>query len=342
MTLGETSWRSGWGATAVIAAGIAGIIGISAPLSAAEFTMKIGYVTRGEQQNTWANWYAEAVNRASKGRIAAKTFPGGQLGSIPRHVEGVQIGTIEATIFPADFFVGVDPRFGVFSIPTLFKNREHAAKVLADPAVAGEIRSLGGKQGMVGVTAFVHSTVHYFGKKPIRKLADFMGKKMRVNATPAERERMKRLGATAIPLPLGELVPALQRGVVDGTMRGIGIYVNFKFQKLGTVLTQTDDTFLVSTGLVSKKWMDKLPADLRSIVLEEGLKAQNRIIVESPKMEDSFTAKWKGVGGTIIRFSGQEQAKLLSTIKTVGEEVTKSNPQVSAFYQKLLAVGAKY
>ena len=304
--------------------------------------MKIGFVTRADQQNAWGNWYVEGVNRASKGRIAAKTFPGGQLGSIPRHVEGVQIGTVEVAIFPADFYVGVDPRFGVFSIPTLFKNREHAAKVLVDPEVAGEIAGLGAAQGMIGVTAFVHSTVHYFGKKPILRLDDFKGKKMRVNATPAERERMRRLGATAIPLPLGELVPALQRGVVDGTMSGIGIYVNFKFQKLGTILTQTDDTLLVSMGLVSRKWMNKLPSDLRKVVIDEGRKAQDRIIVESPKMEDSFTARWKAVGGTIVRFSKPDQAKLLATIRTVGEEVTKSDPQVSAFYKKLLAVGAKY
>lgn len=323
-------------------AGTMATVGLIGSADAADFAMKFGFVTRGDQQNTWSNWYAEAVNKASNGRIAAKAFPGGQLGSIPRHVEGVQLGTIEATIFPADFFVGVDPRFGVFSIPSLFKNRAHAAKVLADPSVASEVQSLGGNKGMVGVGAFVHSTVHYFGKNPIRKLSDFKGKKMRVNATPAERERMKRLGATAIPLPLGELVPALQRGVVDGTMSGIGIYVNFKFQKLGTVLTQTDDTLLISTGLVSKKWLDGLPGDLRKIVLDEGKKVQARIIVESPKMEDGFTAKWKTVGGSIIRFSDAEQAKLLSTIKTVGEQVTKSNPQVSAFYKKLLAVGAKY
>lgn len=327
-------------ATAILAGGVS--VGALSAAYAADFTMKFGFVTRGEQQHTWSDWYAEGVNKASKGRIEAKTFPGGQLGSIPRHVEGVQLGTVEAVIFPADFFVGVDPRFGVFSIPSLFKNREHAAKVLADPEIAGVVNSLGGNKGMVGVGAFVHSTVHYFGKKPIRKLDDFRGLKMRVNATPAERERMKRLGATAIPLPLGELVPALQRGVVDGTMSGIGIYVNFKFQRLGTVLTQTDDTLLISTGLVSKKWLDGLPADLRNIVLEEGRKVRKRIIVESPKMEDGFTKKWKDVGGTIIRFSDAEQAKLLSTIRTVGADVTKSNPQVSAFYNKLLAVGVKY
>ena len=54
------------------------------------------------------------------------------------------------------------------------------------------------------------------------RLADFSGKKLRVNATAMEREEMRQLGATAVPMPLNEVLPSLQRGVIDGTMSATG------------------------------------------------------------------------------------------------------------------------
>ena len=175
-------------------------------------------------------------------------LPASQLGPVPRQIEGIQLGTIEAVLLPADFFVGLEPRYGVFSIPGLFKDMKNAAATIADPALNKEILALGESKGMVGVTAFVYSAADYFGKDPIKRLDDFKGKKFRINATPAERERMSVLGATAVPLPTNEVVPALQRGAIDGTQSAIALFVNFKYIDLGKVLTQTDDTMLVPDG----------------------------------------------------------------------------------------------
>ena len=43
--------------------------------SAADFTMKIGFVTINDQNQQWANWYKEAVESGSKGRVAVQIFP---------------------------------------------------------------------------------------------------------------------------------------------------------------------------------------------------------------------------------------------------------------------------
>ena len=58
--------------------------------------MKIGFATMNDIQNQWANWYKEAVEKRSNGRIEVKIFPRGQLGPIASQIEGVQLGTIEA------------------------------------------------------------------------------------------------------------------------------------------------------------------------------------------------------------------------------------------------------
>ena len=317
------------------------IIG-AASVHAAEFTMKIGFVTINDQNQQWANWYKEAVEKGSNGRIEVQIFPASQLGPVPRQIEGVQLGTIEAILLPADFFVGLDPRYGVFSIPGLFKDMKNAAAVIADPELNKEILALGESKGMVGITAFVYSAADYFGKDPIRKLDDFKGKKFRINATPAERERMRVLGATAVPLPTNEVVPALQRGTIDGTQSAIALFVNFKYIDLGKVLTQTDDTMLVPIAVVSKAWLDKLPPDLQKLVVEEGRKLQSRVQARSFEVLDDMRKKWAAAGGELVTLSAADQARLNELLKGVGPEVTKTNPALNAFYKRVQSVAEKH
>ena len=114
---------------------------------AADFTMKIGFATINDQNQEWANWYKEAVERGSNGRIEVQIYPASQLGPVSRQIEGVQFGTVEAVLFPADFFVGLDPRYGVFSIPALFKDMKNAAAAIADPELNKEILCTRGIQG---------------------------------------------------------------------------------------------------------------------------------------------------------------------------------------------------
>ena len=178
-------------------------------------------------------------------------------------IEGLQLGTIEGYENPADFFAGVDPRFGEFSIPFLFKSTDQANKVLADPEFNAFVLKMAEAKGIVGVNLAVAAESLYFGaKKPLKSIDDFKGMKLRVNATPAERARMGALGATAVPMGLPEMITSLQNGVIDGTMSGMSIYTNFNLQNVGKTLLETHDTLLVSFGGLSKAWLDKLPPDL--------------------------------------------------------------------------------
>jgi TRAP-type C4-dicarboxylate transport system substrate-binding protein len=241
-----------------------------------------------------------------------------------------------------DFFAGVDPRYGVFSIPFLFKNKEHANKALADPALNAEILSLAEGKGLVGVATAVQADARYIAKNPIRKIDDFKGLKFRVNATAAERERMRRLGATAVPMALTEMLTSLQSGVIDGTMSGISIYVNFNLNTYSKVLTKTEDTLIISFGAISKRWLDQLPSDLRKIVVEEGRKLQPWLIEAGLREDVEQSQKWKDRGGEIITWSDTDMRELHARLRTVGAEVTKASPTVQTFYEKVLAVSAKY
>jgi len=320
----------------------AAVMAVATPMHAADFSMKIGFATMNDIQHQWANWYKEAVEARSGGRIEVKLFPRGQLGTVASQVEGLQLGTVEAFTTPADFFAGLDPRFGTFSIPLLFRDTVHAEKMLLDPAMNFEILALGADKGIQVVSIYTFAPAHYFGKQPLRKLDDFKGKKLRVNATAAERAKMRQFGASAVPMDLSEVVPGIQQGVIDGTMSAAAVYVNLKFNDIAKVLTEVNDTMIVSVGVVSRAWLAKLPADLRQIVIEEGNKLQPRINPQSRVMDEAMVKRWREAGGEMVRLPDADQARVRQLLSGIGEEVTKDNPTVNAFYKRLVATGQKY
>ena len=312
----------------VAAAGLA--LGAALPAAAADFTMKIGFATMNDIQHQWGTWMKEGVEARSNGRIEVKLFPRNQL------------GTIEAFTSPADFFAGVDPRFGTFSIPMLFKDMQHAEKVLLDPALNKEILGLGADKNIQIVSIYTFAFAHYLAKQPIRRIDDFKGKKLRVNATAAERAKMRVFGATAVPMDLAEVIPGLQQGVIDGTQSATAVFVNLKFNEISKTLTELNDTMVVSVGAVSRAWLGKLPTDLRQIVIEEGAKIQPRMMAQSRTIDDGMRKRWAEVGGEFVRFSPEEQARVRQLLGPIGEEVTKDNPATSAFYKRLAATAQKY
>jgi TRAP-type C4-dicarboxylate transport system substrate-binding protein len=312
------------------------------PADAADYTLKYGVVTQGDMQHLYGLRLKEVVEKATNGKVEVKVFPGGQLGTPQAHIEGVRLGTIEGYSNPADFFAGVDARFGTFSIPYLFKDRNHANRTLADPELRAYILGLAEDKGLIGVNIAAQAESHYFAKNPIRRLADFQGKKLRVNATAAERARMQAFGATAVPMGLAEMITSLQSGVIDGTMSGISIYVNFNLQTVSKTITETNDTLLVSFGALSKSWLDTLPADLRKTVVDQARGLQAWAIKQSDDEKVALRQKWIDRGGEIITLPADDMAELQKRLKPIGADITKSDPALKAFYDRVLATAAKY
>jgi TRAP-type C4-dicarboxylate transport system substrate-binding protein len=328
-------------ATGFAALAIASLQSFS-PANAAEFTMKFGTATFNETQHQYIKFFKEAVEKASNGRIEVGIFPRSELGPIPRMIDGLQLGTIEAYIGPADFYVGVDPRLGVFSAPMLFKDNDHASRTVLDPALNQDILDLVVPKGMVGIGTFGLGASNYAAKSPILKLADFSGKKLRVNATAMEREKMRRLGATAVPMPLNEVLPSLQRGVIDGTMSGTSVFVSMKFNDVVKTITVTNDTMLVSLAMVSKVWLDKLPPDLRKIVIDQGKLIQVRTNRWEQEFSKGLEKSWAEMGGNMHRLPADELAKMGSLLSSVADDVSKDQPPVLDMLKKVRAVAAKH
>lgn len=316
-------------------------IAMAAPAAAADYTMKIAFGTANDIQQQWADWYKERVEAQSKGRIKVEIYPRAVLGTGASMIQGTQLGTIQAYTSPTDFFAGIDERFGDFAIPEMFDSREQATKVITDPEVNREILTFGLDKGLRPVTIFLYSPSDYCAKKPLLNIDDFKGKKFRVNATPAERVRMRLLGASAVPMDLAEVIPGIEQGTIDGTMSGMAVYVNFKFIDVCKTIIETDDTMIISVGVLSEAWLKTLPPDLRKMVIEVGENMQVPLNQRAMEIEDEMIKRWKAMGGTLVKLPPAERARLHKVLEPVGEMVTKDKPRANAFYKLMKKVEAE-
>src|SRR5271168_3953047 len=218
------------------------------------FVMKITLPTINEAQHQLAKNYAAAVEKDSGGRIKPEIYPASKLGSIPRQIEGTQFGAIQCAIIPPEFFVGVDERFEVMAAPGLVDSMAHGLRLTGDPAVLKLMLGLGANKGLHGVGMFMTQMSSVVSKVPIRHLADFKGKKLRVFASQFQTAAFERLGATPVAMSLGDVLPAIQQGAIDGSLAGLTIYTNFHYQDAAKYVTETGQPTVFIIVEISKKW----------------------------------------------------------------------------------------
>jgi TRAP-type C4-dicarboxylate transport system substrate-binding protein len=242
---------------AAIAAVIAGSFAATFDIARAQdknFVMKITLPTINDPSHLFAKNYAAAIERDSGGRIKTEIYPASQLGSIPRQIEGTQFGAIQCAIIPPEFFVGVDERFEVLTSPGLVESVEHAHRLTTDPDTQKLILGLGADKGLHGAGLFLNGMSSVIAKKAIRNLSDFNGKKIRTLASKFQTEPINRLGASSVVMTLGDVLPALQQGTVDGSIGSIVIFTPMHFQDAAKFVTETGQPPVFVVVEISKKW----------------------------------------------------------------------------------------
>ena len=309
---------------------------ISAPTHAADkkIEIKIGSVTIKDTVHQWMLNFKVNVERRVGNRVDVRVFPAGQLGGIPREIEGVQLGTQQIVMLPPDFFVGIDKGFMVTSAPGLFRDLRHAQNSIHDPAFKQRFFKLGNDKGIQPFGIFAGDSAHYVSRRPIEKLSDFENKKIRVFASPMERLTMKKLGASPAPIPLLQALQALQRGTIDGMKSGFSIFTSFKYWSVTKHLTRTRESTIAV--------MAKLPADIRQILVEEAQHTDWQTLAFSEDFLKTNQGKWEKNGGTVYDLSKEDRAELTKRLRSVGDEVVSDLPQVKELFGILKTAAAKY
>ncbi|MGE0745591.1 MAG: TRAP transporter substrate-binding protein [Rhodospirillales bacterium] len=321
-----------------LAVGAAVALAAGGPAAAQQIVMKLGTATVGDgDQNTWMERFKQRVEARAPGRIVVQLYPGSQLGDNTRMMEGVQLGTIEAYVAPTVYFSIADRRFMVLDAPGVFDDLEHAQRVVTDPDFRKPFLASAEPKNVVGLSIWASGTYcHMMRTKALRTVDDFKGMKIRVLASKIESESSKRLGSAGVPMALGEVLSALQSGAIDGAKGALVVADGFKMWTLTKYLTETDEAILVSAVGVHKPWFDKLPADIRAAMLEEGGKLDKEMHDYSVEKRKGFRQNWVKNGGELIKFSPEEQRKLMERLSTVGETVIQDFPEVKPTYQMML------
>jgi TRAP-type C4-dicarboxylate transport system substrate-binding protein len=330
--------RRGASVARLTAAGGAFVASLALTLGAAQaqgktYVMKISTPTINAAPDAFARNYAAALEKDSGGRIKAQVYPASQLGSIPRQIEGTQFGAIQCEVVPPEFMVGLDERFEVMAAPGLVDSMAQAQRVAADPAVLKLMLGLGANKGLRGVALFMGEQSEVISRSPIRRLADFKGKKIRIFASQFQSTAFERLGVTPVAMSLGDVVPALQQGAIDGAIAGVQVFTGMHFYDAAKYITITHQPAIFLIVELNRKWYDSLPKDLQQIVDQDAAKQSVAINPQAVDIVERGDKGWLAAGGELIELPPDERASMLKTLSSVAEDVSKTKPALAAAYQ---------
>jgi TRAP-type C4-dicarboxylate transport system substrate-binding protein len=324
-------------ATAVTAFGLASALSIGPGKAQQQpYLMKISTPTINDIPNAWLDGYAAMLEKDTGGRIKVQVFPASQLGSIPRQIEGTQFGSIQCVQIPPEFMVGLDQRFQVLAAPGLVGSEAEGQRLAADPAVRKLMLGLGADKGLHGLSVWYAAPNVLISRAPLRNLADFKGKKVRVFASPFQTVAFERLGITPVAMSLGDVLPALQQGAIDGAITGIGPMVKFHMVDAAKYVTAINQPGIFIIEEVNQKWYESLPKDLQEIVDSDAAKEDAAIAPMAAKMTDDYSQEWKSSGGTLITLSAAEHAEMMNILASVGTDVSGGTPALAAAYQVVI------
>ena len=311
--------------------------------ASAKIQMKIGYPTTADPQHDYAVKFVAEVKRRSNGEIDGQVYPTSQLGKIPRQIEGIQLGTQEGFFAPPGFLQGVNKAFQVADIPGLFADHAHAHRSLNDPAFKPLFTGLGEKKGIAISGLWIYDGASFMATTPIGKISDFKGLKIRVLATEIERLSVATLGAAGVPIPFTEVVPSIQRKVVDGARTSLVVAAKAKFPTVTNHLTITNGYYIPCVSAFSKVWLKKLSAKHRAIVMDTADELSHWASARAQSFVGLMVEEWKKSGAKVGYFSPAEQKEYMSRLKPLGDKVFKNhkNAEIRKLYPILKAAAAR-
>ncbi|MBW1999644.1 MAG: TRAP transporter substrate-binding protein DctP, partial [Deltaproteobacteria bacterium] len=206
-----------------------------------------------------------------------------------------------------------DTNADITSLPRFYGQSPKAARILVDGEWGRKLSQSLEKKMRVKVLGKFYELgyLHTFMvTKPITKLDDFKGLKIRYPAAPVHALRIKALGASPMMIPFADVPMALLQGTVDGLLTSFKTADGVKLDESGMKYATKDYWALLHYApMVSQKFWNSLPKDLQKIMKEvwnEHVDDERRIAV---KMQDEAEAALEKRGVKIYRPDEQQRAK---------------------------------
>lgn len=216
--------------------------------------------------------FARIVEEKTNGRIKIEVYAGGQLGDEKSVIEMVQMGGLDFARVNAQPLSDFVKKLRVLSLPYLFDNEEHLWKVLNGP-IGEEILDALKDAKMVGLAYYDSGARSFYNsKREVKSPADLKGLKIRVQQSELMVNLVNALGASATPIPYGEVYSALQTGVIDGAENNWPSYYSTSHYEVAKFYTLDYHTRTPEVVIASKALWDKL-SDADKQIIKDAAKA---------------------------------------------------------------------
>jgi tripartite ATP-independent transporter DctP family solute receptor len=205
----------------------------------------------------------ERMSELSGGTVNIDIYSGGVLGNSTNCIEQLQNGTLAMAQTAASPIEGFVPEMAIFSLPYVFRNREHYWKVL-DSQLGKDLLMKGQKKNFLGLCYYDAGSRNFYTKdKPVETPEDLKGLKIRVMNSKTAMDMIRALNASPTPIAFGELYTSLQQGVVDGAENNPPSFYTSRHFEVCKYLSMDGHTRIPDVLLVSSKVWKSLPADVK-------------------------------------------------------------------------------
>ncbi|MGF6949253.1 tripartite ATP-independent transporter DctP family solute receptor [Neobacillus sp. B4I6] len=241
--------------------------------------------------------FAELVDERTNGRIKIEVFPSAQLGDEKSVLEQVQLGAIEFTRINSSPLAEFNDQFTALGLPYVFESEEHLWNFLNGEMGTKLLDGLE-QSKMKGLAYYDSGSRSFYSTKPLKGVKDLKGQKIRVQQSKINIDFMAALGASATPMPYGEVFSALQTGIIDGAENNIPSLDSSNHYQEAKNFILDHHQRIPEVLLISKAAWDKLSEKDQKIVKQAALDSVQAQRDEWDKWEERSTKKLKEAGVT--------------------------------------------
>ena len=290
-------------ARVAIAAGLAagGLIGWPPSAEAQEKEMRFGHMWPAD--SGWgqaAQRFADLVAEKSGGELGVTVYPNGQLGGEREMFESLSLGNLGVTFGGPGVLTNFDPKIGIFDMPFLYRDYEHANAVMDGPigdAVFESLREAAGIRVLAsGAQGFRYIMT---ASEPVESIEDVAELKIRVPEAETFLETFRLIGANPVAVPWGETYLAVQNDVVDGLEGVPEVLVNFKMYEVGKNVARTNHILATLQLLISEQVYSDLSDEQKAIVQEAATEAWNAQRDAAQRQNEEAEAELQELGVTL-------------------------------------------
>lgn len=282
-------------------------------------------------QGVGAKKFAELIEQKSGGKIKVRVYAGGTLGGEQQVASAMQGGTIEVSMMAPAQLVGNFKDFLVLDFPFAFAN-EREADIVLDGPLGRKLLEPMPARGLVGLVYMEQGYRSITNsKRPITKLEDIQGLKIRTILNPLYIDMLNALGANAVPMPFPELYTALETGTVDGQENPYSTVEASKFDEVQKYFSNTRHIYNSQLLMASKKFWDSLSDEEKKIFEDAAVETRDYQRRVAREMDEKSRETLVKNGMQINDIAPEEIARMREKVKPVvekyaaqvGEELTK-------------------